>query len=433
VTPISYSNRRTGLDYLIYAMALAIVAVGVFGVYDTIVFSARGDQTPGESGLMRFVAPEFAPGLNRVNVLLMGCDDRPKEGGRADTIILLMVDKANRQASVLSFPRDLHVDIPGHGKDKINAAYSYYLDKGDHEGEKKTVETVEGITGLTIPYYIKVNMQGLPKIVDTLGGVDIYVEKDMNWECPGDIVCYLKKGQQHLNGEKFLSYVRHRKDFIFKNQSTDFERMERAQKALRELAKQHLRPQSIRKIPAIVDQVVRNVSTNMAIDDLVGLACFMRTVDPDDIATAGVPVRDAMINGVYFAEYDPAAMAEVLDELQRHLDGLPPKPCPVEVLNGSGRPGAAAAVSRMLEDRGYEVTRATNAESFDHAQTLIEYKQGKKETGKQVQAVLGVGTLRPLELDTRLEERACVRITVGADFVPPNSALTEAGADVDAD
>lgn len=412
-----YGSRKGALDYLIYALAIAIVGVGAFGIYDTFFFSMHsGQHTGAVEAVEKVFVPEFAPGMNRANVLLMGCDDRPKEGGRADTIILLMVDKPNRQVSVLSFPRDLRVDIPGHGKDKINAAYSYYLDKGKGEGEKKTVETVERLTGLTIPYYMKVNMQGLPRIVDTLGGVDINVEKDMNWACPPDDVCYLHKGPQHLNGDKFLAYVRHRKDFIFKNQSTDFERMERAQKALRELAKQKLNPQSIGKLPAIVDQIYRNVSTNMEINDLIGLAAFMKGIDADEIMTAGVPAADKMIGKIYFAIYDPVVLADLVEELQAHLDKLPPKPCAVEVLNGSGQPGAAAAIAKELEGRGFRVTRSVNADSFNYTKTIVGYKQGKKETGKLVESVLGCGELQPLEVGDKLEENARIRITIGSDF-----------------
>ena len=431
VRPIAY-NRKTGIDYLIYSMALAIVGVGAFGIYDTMFYSPRSDQAgPIAERLMDFVAPEFAPAENRANVLLIGADDRPKEGGRADTIIILMVDKPNKRAGVLSIPRDLKVDIAGpeYGMNKINAAYSFYLEDG--LGEEKTVETVEDLTGLSIYGYVKVNMQGLAQIIDTLGGVDINVEKPMNWECPGDITCYLKPGEQRLNGEKFLAYVRHRKDFIYKNQSTDFERMERAQKALREVVRQHLRPQNLPKVAAVVRQVQTNVKTDMDIEDLVGLACFLKGIDPDDIEGASVPCSDE--NGpLYYAICDHAGLADTIEELQAHLDNEPPRPCLVEILNGSGEPGVAAAAGEALKQQGFEVTRQENADSFDYEKTVIEFKSGKKGTAELAKSVLGCGDIRAVEPTERLDFGARMRVTVGADYHAPEADPDVVSPDADA-
>jgi len=429
VIPTGY-NTRSSLDYLIYVLALAIVGVGAFGVYDTFFFTPRSQRAAGATEVVkRFIVPKFAPAYDRANVLLIGADDRPGEGGRADTIILLMIDKPNHRASVLSIPRDLKVDIPGpkYGMNKINAAYSFYHEQG--LGEEKTVEAVEELTGLDIYGYIKVNMQGVVKIIDTLGGVDINVEKEMNWECPGDIVCYLKPGPQHLNGEKFLSYIRHRKDFKPENQSSDFERMARAQKALREVLKQHLRPQNLRKVAAVVRQLRTNVKTNMDINDLVGLACFLRGIDPDDIMAAAVPCTDDNSGPIYYAICDQRGLTRTLDELIAHLDNEPPKPCRVEVLNGSGEPGVANAASKLLEAYGFEVTHSGNADSFDYDKTRIEYQAGEKESAKLAASAIGSGTLEALDPVNNLTRGAHIRVIVGADFHKPASVSEGLPAD----
>ena len=121
-------DRRTAkiLDRLIYILVVAVIGIGALGVHD-IFFEATG-VTGQESSTFRRVTGVFRPpfeGRHRVRILLMGADKRPGDHGRSDTLLVLSINPATKRAAVLGIPRDLKVDIPGHGRDKINHSYAF--------------------------------------------------------------------------------------------------------------------------------------------------------------------------------------------------------------------------------------------------------------------------------------------------------------------
>ena len=152
---------------------------------------------------------------NRINVLLLGTDDGDSEDfgkdtpKRTDAMLLVSFDPENSQVSVLSLPRDTRVTIPGRrGHDKINAAYAY-------GGVNLAKRTVANLLQVPVNHYMQVDWQGFIKVVDMLGGVDLDVEQDMDYEDPyADLKIHLKKGKQHLNGGTATDYVKTDMDFI---------------------------------------------------------------------------------------------------------------------------------------------------------------------------------------------------------------------------
>jgi LCP family protein required for cell wall assembly len=137
---------------------------------------------------------------NRFTLLILGADDRPDRAGRADSIFLSFVDLEKGDVKLLSIPRDSYVEIPGHGWDKINHSYAF----GHVPLVKKTVEN---LTGIPIDYWVKVDMNGFQAIVDAVGGVDVVIDHDLDYEDPTDtppLIIHLKKGAQRLNGEDAL-------------------------------------------------------------------------------------------------------------------------------------------------------------------------------------------------------------------------------------
>ncbi|MCD5407250.1 MAG: LCP family protein [Desulfotomaculum sp.] len=141
----------------------------------------------------------------RLNFLLLGMDARPCEKTtRTDTIIFVSIDPKENRIAVMSIPRDTRVKIPGHGSDKINAVNVY-------GGPELVSQTVSDLLGVPVDHYVLTNFDGFKDIVDAVGGVDFYVAQDMYYYGPADnTLIDLKKGQQLLDGDKALQFIRFR-------------------------------------------------------------------------------------------------------------------------------------------------------------------------------------------------------------------------------
>ena len=143
-----------------------------------------------------------------MNILLIGSDKStiPGDPGRSDTQMLVRLDPETKSISMLSLPRDLHVDIPGHGYDKMNAAYSY-------GGPALVIDTFKQLTGLPINGWIEVNFSGFWHVVNILGGV--YLPIDHKYFVPASAdykSINLEPGYQLVRGKQALNYVRFRHD-----------------------------------------------------------------------------------------------------------------------------------------------------------------------------------------------------------------------------
>jgi len=197
------------IKQVLVVLIIAVVAVVVYFVFTTAKNIAPiNENAKGEIPLD--TSKSF-------NALLIGTDRRTKEeAGRSDVMILTHLDPKNKKITLLSIPRDTRVEIPGHGYDKINAAFnSDYFSDGGIALSIKTVANLLGVDSKDIPYYAIVNFDGFVKIIDALGGVTIDVKERMYYRSwTGDVKIDLKPGVQHLDGKKALEYVRFRHDIF---------------------------------------------------------------------------------------------------------------------------------------------------------------------------------------------------------------------------
>ena len=177
--------------------------------------------------------------------VLLGSDARAGEASRSDTIV---VTKAG--GGMLAVPRDTLVDIPGVGKDKINAAFA-------NGGPELTVETLENLTGLRLNDYVVVNFGGVEEIVDAMGGITLEVDNPIRVGIDGRRV-FIPAGTQKLNGLEALAYVRYRG-----GPTADIGRIGRQQKFLRELASESTSLAKLPRLPATAAAIWRNIDTNM--------------------------------------------------------------------------------------------------------------------------------------------------------------------------
>jgi len=189
-------------------------------------------QQPGILAPLAIGAPAASGGP--VNVLLLGIDRRPGEGGpaRMDAIIIARLDPQQRRVALLSLPRDLMVSIPGFGQARINAASVYgelYPQLGG--GAVSARNTVSQLLGIPIDYVVHIDFQGFIKAVDAVGGVTIDVPTELyDSQYPtmdyGYTTVHFLPGPQHMDGETALKYARVR------HMDSDFERIKRQQQVI---------------------------------------------------------------------------------------------------------------------------------------------------------------------------------------------------------
>lgn len=250
------------------------------------------------------VDPTTGKTIKAFNVLLLGSDARPNEKkGRTDAIIVVQVSQD--RISMLSIPRDTRVDIPGHGKQKINAA-AYF------EKPEVTAEIVSEIIGQPVHKYILVRWEGFMNIVDALGGVDVDIPKNItSYSMDGvENRVDLKQGIQHLDGKAALAFVRFRNaplgDIYRVNNQLEF------MKALAEKSKQ---PSVLLKLPTVLPELYRNVDTNMNLKELMVLAKAGMDFKDSTILTQALPGYFFNLNGICYWGFDPVQAQQVTYDL----------------------------------------------------------------------------------------------------------------------
>lgn len=168
-------------------------------------------------------APKLVKPEGQVNILLLGSDWRSGNGFRTDVILLISLNTKTGSATLVSFPRDLYVEIPGIGMERINAAQEY-------GGFSLTRATFMANFGIDVDYYMITNFAGFTNIVDTLGGITVFASRELYDVCAlpqaSDGYCYIPYGNNFMNGETALWYVRSR------HSTNDFDRTRRAQEVL---------------------------------------------------------------------------------------------------------------------------------------------------------------------------------------------------------
>lgn len=249
-------------------------------------------------------------GNKRRNILLLGVDSNgegtdPWEGTRTDTIILLNVDPRTKSLNALSIPRDSKVYLPDdHGVQKINAAHAI-------GGIGMTIRTIEETLGVKIDRYIMVHDEAVKEIVDALGGVDIYVEKNMHYnDYSGKLFINLKKGPNHLSGKEVIGYLRFRHDPM-----GDIGRTQRQQWFLRGMMEALKKPETITKLPEIINVASKYIKTNMSFYELSQYAGFAKHLDMDKIEIAMLPGAPNKKGYISYWILDPEKTQEVVNRL----------------------------------------------------------------------------------------------------------------------
>lgn len=249
-------------------------------------------------------------GPKRQNILLLGVDASNNDndlwtGTRTDTIILVNVDPKSKSVNAISIPRDSKVYLPdNNGIQKINAAHAI-------GGVGMTIRTIEDTLGVKIDRYIMVHDDAVKAIVEALGGVDVYVEKPMRYhDYSGNLHIELSKGNHRLDPSQAVGYLRFRHDAL-----GDIGRTHRQQWFLRGLLHELQKPETITKIPDIINVTKKYVKTNMSLYELSQYAALTKHIDMDKIEIATLPGSPNKKGYISYWILDPQKSQEVVDRL----------------------------------------------------------------------------------------------------------------------
>jgi LCP family protein required for cell wall assembly len=372
------------------------------------------------------------------NVLVLGSDTRrglseeqqeqagspgdPElEGERSDTIILLHIDPRRDQAVVVHFPRDLRVDIPGHGTDKINAAYEL-------GGPNLAVKTVKEFTGLPIHNYVEVSLAGFQQIVDLMKGVRICIDRPMHDELAG--LNLPRAGCYWMDGRTALAFVRAR--HIEGDIIPDFSRIRRQQQFMRAFFNKLISLGSFLDAE-LIREAARQVTTDDRIEavDLISLGQELRKLAEEDPSGAEsldfrvVPGIPALVGEVSYVLHNEAKTDQLFDALRtgRPLgtvglapEGLDESPAVIKVrVLQAGDFNDAASVATKLRNSGFIVLETKPAPPKYRTSEIL-YRAEKSSRGRVVSGY--VGSLEQAEGPPFVLDGADVAVVIGEDYRP---------------
>jgi polyisoprenyl-teichoic acid--peptidoglycan teichoic acid transferase len=368
-------------------------------------------------------------------MLILGADMRPGDTmANSDTLILARIDPQSKRIALISIPRDTRAEIPGHGTQKINAAMIY-------GGPSLVIQTVHDLTGLPISHFVEVNFPGFKEMVDAIGGVyvdvptRIYDPKAANHDFTAELI---NPGYQKLDGKHALTFVRSRHYAM-----ADYTRMKNQQTFIKALIKQTLQIGNVFKINAITQAMVKNVTTDMKLGQVLDLVGTFKDMDPKSVEAVTMPSKPEMVDGIDYVVLDDSKMHDLIARLAAGqaidksveasssavaaaaaaADVVDPGTVTLTVRNGAGGQGVASSAAAKLKNAGFSVSEVGNAARFVYPETLVIFKNDQA-AAEAVQSALGYGTL--VKSNGRYSFKTTVLVVVGKDWKDAQAAAQEA-------
>jgi LCP family protein required for cell wall assembly len=312
--------------------------------------------------------------------------------GLADVMLLIKFDPEKKKLVMLSVPRDTRTEIDGYGIKKINSANT-------HGGPALTAKTVSNLLdGVGIDRYIRINVLGVGKLIDALGGVTVYVPKDMKYQDDSQhLYINLKAGKQHLNGDQALQLLRYRHD-----ENGDIGRIQRQQLVMRALMDQSLNPTTLAQLPKVLDVVKEHIDTNLSVEELLALVGYGARTNRSNMQMLMLPGRFSDKNE-YEASYwlpngDRIAtmMAENFDVNAPHeQQSTDPGSLRVAIQDSTGGDRSnLRPLIRSLEKAGYRNVYVSKPWGEPLEVTHIVAQQGDGNSAESIRNSLGFGEVR---------------------------------------
>jgi polyisoprenyl-teichoic acid--peptidoglycan teichoic acid transferase len=407
--PGIWKRLLLGAFLIVFAAAGASAVAGFHEVDKIVGYLEEGKEIKLGKGALA----ETDPG-DPQTLLLLGSDRRPKNntegagGARSDTIMLVRLDPDKAATAVMSLPRDLKVEIPGHGTDKINAAY-------DLGGPALTLKTVKSVTGLRINHVINVHFTGFWRAVNAVGCV--YADIDRRYYNDSAEYTYInvQPGYQRLCGRKALQYVR------FRHEDTDIVRAARQQDFLRQAKQQISTSQLIGNRDKLGKIFGRNTNTDGALRSREEVLRLLKLA----VGTANMPIQEISFRGALgpsYVETTPEQMQEMTHEFLNVEDTPGPRGEATKRVKRPKRKKLPTAVGGLEDATGYGKEAAILAVQAGAGGTLpVLYPAaglGLRRAAARVQAA-------------RTGWQALRRLPDGAPDRPGGRVLRPAGPDLE--
>lgn len=429
---------------LAFVLALGLSLYLAFGLVGGTTRALRGWVSPPSSAAQSGPTPQGWSGEGRVTILLMGLDyrqDSPDEGpARTDSMILVSLDPVGMTAGILSIPRDLWVNIPGFGFDKINKAYfdaeAYRLPGG---GPALAMQTVQDFLGIPVNYYAVVDFYSFTTMIDDIGGIDVNVPEStlrIHPIGPGNTV-KLHKGLNHLDGATSLAYARDRD-----TPGGDFDRARRQQQVIYAIRDKvlslNMLPTLAASAPKLYRAAANGLRTNLTLDQIIALARTAKGIPSQNI-TNGIIGPDQLqsitsINGLDVLIPDLNKVRALRDQVL-NASGAPVPPAPpidpaaiapkegaqIELINGSGVAGLAAATKDYLVRHGFSADKIslTDAPILYPSTQVIDFR-GMPYTVGYLVDLMHISPSNALS-QAALQKGIDVQVILGADWQVPKN------------
>ena len=342
--------------------------------------------------------PYFArlwPLPKNMNVLVMGLDTAYNkmnhvpltESGHTDTMILVNVNTSSFKVNMLSIPRDTLVEIPGYGWQKINAAY--FLG-----GPELAKGTVEKFLGVPVNHYVTLNPKGLINLIDLMGGIKVYVDKDMyyvdNW---GGLKIDLKQGWQKLNGTQAMGFIRFRQEAL-----GDVGRVQRQQEFLQTVLRKLATPAMIVKAPWVLSIAADNIKSDLSLKDILYALNFARGLRKEDINMSMVPGNFA-VGGSGFWAPDQDALKDIVNKYfsRKLLAKLEPMHVPssaVTIINNTDDFEAVRRMMQVLNKKDYVIMNDLLPKKPGITKSEIIAEKGDRAGAEKLGKLLGVNDIQ---------------------------------------
>lgn len=432
------------------AVLVTVLSATAFGLYRYTQGQIRtiGDVSPSPGA-----SPTPAPITGKCaktacNYLLLGSDSRTglskaeqeafgtnqDIGGsqRSDTIIVVHVEPDQKKAVFLSFPRDLWVDVPGHGFNRINAAFEGGI---EHGGAQLVARTVTSLTGLRIDHVMYVDLAGFEGVVNALGGVQMCVPYPMQDVLTG---LDIQAGCQHFDGKTALAYVRTRHqpcDLI-----PDFARISRQQQFLRSVISRLLSPGEIWHLPSLIHPVLQSIVVDKGMNpaELAYLAGQLNGVNTGNVDFRVVPTvpSGTYVGGQYLSIvkmvqpqadqlFERLRDGKPLGDLGLTQEQTPPSPAIIKVgVYDKASAGIAQKVYETLTQGGFDtsipVQDVSALGSLPTKGSVILYDPNAPDGQAMADVVHGyLSNLQELAAPKHLLKGVDVAVIVGPNYVIP--------------
>lgn len=315
-----------------------------------------------------------------LNIFLMATD---AEGLRTDSMMLIHYDQLSKTTSLFSIPRDYRLDVSDTLKKLINyrrdyikltELHAYALNASHPSPPSVTTQAVEELLNVKIDHMVFLDIAGFKKLVDTIGGVEVNVPRDLKYDdYAQDLHINLKAGVQTLDGDKAEQLLRFRKDKQGGGYD-DFGRMQVQQYFVKSFAKKLLSAGNLFNIANIYSSMAEFIKTDATLDDTIGILKVLQEADFDRVYSHQLPGKSESISGVYF--FSPPERAELIQFVTDSLSNdktpvVDSNPLPITILNSSTKKDLEQVYAAKLTAAGFTVKETGRFRGTRHLKTQI--------------------------------------------------------------